>query len=81
MLGWNSFRTESPELAEAAARLFKLNDVAFLATASATGSARLHPFVPRVVEVRLVAFIVDRSPKYTDLLRAPAVRHPSDAGA
>ncbi len=68
MHSWATFSAESPELAAAATRLMSQHDVAFLATASATGRPRLHPFVPRVVEGRMVAFIVDSSPKYRDLL-------------
>ena len=67
MLDWTEFATASRELADAAVRLMERNDVAFLATVSAKGRPRLHPFVPRVVEGRMVAFIVDRSPKYRDL--------------
>lgn len=38
-----------------------------LATVSASGRPRLHPFVPRVVEGRFAAFIIDSSPKLRDL--------------
>lgn len=66
---WSDFNADAPELADAAQRLLTGHDVAFLATASGTGRPRLHPFVPRVVEGRMVAFIVNRSPKYQDLLK------------
>lgn len=68
MVPWSGFSSTSGELAAAAARLMDRHDVAFLATASAAGRPRLHPFVPRVVDGRMVAFIVDRSPKYRDLI-------------
>lgn len=69
MLNWKTFSNIESELAGAAARLLALNEVAFLATVSATGRPRLHPFVPKIVENRLVAFIMDNSPKLTDLER------------
>lgn len=43
------------------------NEVAFLATMSASGRPCLHPFVPRIVEGKLVAFVLDSSPKIGDL--------------
>ncbi|MEM9620006.1 MAG: pyridoxamine 5'-phosphate oxidase family protein [Pseudomonadota bacterium] len=68
MLDWHSFRNSSPAIATAAERLLATNEVAFLATVSSTGRPRLHPFVPKLVEAKLVAFIMDSSPKYKDLL-------------
>lgn len=67
MLTWQQFHEEEPELAGVAIRLLELNEVAFLATVSGTGRPRIHPFVPKIVEQRLVAFIIDRSPKLRDL--------------
>ena len=67
MLNWNDFTNEAPEIASAGIRLLKLNEVAFLSTTSHTGRPRIHPFVPRVVEQHLVAFIMDSSPKIRDL--------------
>ena len=43
------------------------NEVAFLATVDGHGKPRLHPFVPRIVRGRLVAFVMDSSPKIRDL--------------
>ena len=68
MLGWGEFTLKSPQVSSAGARLMELNEVAFLATTSSTGRPRLHPFVPRVVEHRLIAFIMDSSPKIQDLI-------------
>lgn len=67
MLSWNEFSAQEPELADAAMRLLAANEVAFLATTSRSGRPRLHPFVPKVVNGRLVAFIKDNSPKIHDL--------------
>jgi|TARA_B100001964_G_scaffold244268_1_gene325047 hypothetical protein len=64
---WEDFARAAPEIATAGLRLLALNEVAFLATASGTGRPRLHPFVPRVLQQRLVAFIMDSSPKAKDL--------------
>jgi len=67
MPGWGEFAGAAPSIATAGQKLLALNEVAFLATTSKTGRPRLHPFVPRVVEQRLVAFIMDSSPKIRDL--------------
>ncbi len=67
MLNWAEFVTESPKISEAGIRLFAKNDVAFLATVSGTGRPRIHPFVPKILEERFVAFIMDSSPKSRDL--------------
>ncbi|NKC01941.1 MAG: hypothetical protein GKR90_26045 [Pseudomonadales bacterium] len=67
MIAWSHFERECPDIASAGLRLLELNEVAFLATVSKTGRPRVHPFVPRIVEARLVAFIMDSSPKIKDL--------------
>lgn len=67
MLNWKAFTTERPDLAEAAIRLLARSEVAFIATMSADSRPRLHPFVPKIVGDRLVAFIMDSSPKLNDL--------------
>jgi hypothetical protein len=67
MLGWKEFSSAAPVIAEAGSRLLGLNEVAFLATVSATARPRIHPVVPRIVEERIVAFIMDSSPKLKDL--------------
>ncbi len=67
MINWSQFEQEAPGIAEAGHRLLQLNEVAFLATVSAFGRPRIHPFVPRIIDGRLVAFIMDSSPKINDL--------------
>lgn len=67
MLAWEDFSIEAPELSAAGKKLMDQNEVAFLATTSKTGRPRIHPFVPKIVENRLVAFIMDSSPKILDL--------------
>jgi len=67
MLTWADFEKVSPQISSAGVRLLKRNEVAFLATVSATGRPRIHPFVPRIVDGRMVAFIMDSSPKLRDL--------------
>jgi hypothetical protein len=67
MLGWQEFDKAARPVAKAGTRLLKAQEVAFLATTSATGRPRIHPFVPRVVDCRLVAFIMDSSPIFKDL--------------
>ena len=59
---WSDFTAAASDVAGAATRLLARHDVAFLATTSGSGR-------PRVVEGRMVAFIVDSSPKYRDLLK------------
>ena len=76
MLRWGEFCLSAPEITSAGTRLLKRNEVAFLATTSQTGRPGIHPFVPRVVSDRLVAFIMDSSPKIHDLeVRRPYVIH------
>jgi hypothetical protein len=67
MLNWDRFAAEAPDISQAGTRMLKKNEVAFLATVSATERPRIHPFVPKIVEGRLVAFIMDSSPKIRDL--------------
>ena len=67
MLAWDEFVHQCPAITSAGVRLLELNEVAFLATVSASGRPRIHPFVPRIVQGRLVAFIMDSSPKIQDL--------------
>lgn len=69
MIGWSRFVEQAPELAAAADVLLARNEVAFLATVTAGGRPRVHPFVPRVVDGRLLAFVLDSSPKIDDLRR------------
>jgi hypothetical protein len=67
MIAWAEFEHRAPEVASAGLDLLRRNEVAFLATVSTSGRPRLHPFVPRVVEGRMLAFIMDSSPKIGDL--------------
>lgn len=67
MIGWSDLESAAPAVMSAGHRLLKRNEVAFMATVSATGRPRVHPFVPRVVDGRLVAFISSASPKLRDL--------------
>ena len=69
MRGWTKFAEAAPEIAEAGVRLLEREEVAFLATVTASGRPRIHPFVPKIVDGRLVAFIMDSSPKILDLRR------------
>jgi hypothetical protein len=62
---WADLEKEAPEIAEAGRRL--LPEVAFLATVSAKGRPRVHPFCPAIAEDRLWAFVVEESPKRRDL--------------
>jgi hypothetical protein len=64
---WQKFSLSSPQIASTGIRLLKQNEVAFLATVSKTGRPRLHPFVPKIVDGKLLAFIMDSSPKLDDL--------------
>ncbi|MCZ6642330.1 MAG: hypothetical protein O7F71_12200 [Gammaproteobacteria bacterium] len=66
-MSWSTFAEHAPEIAAAGIRLFVREEVAFLGTTSAQGRPRIHPFVPKIVDTRLVAFILDSSPKINDL--------------
>lgn len=68
MKNWQGFESEAGEICAAGKRLFDQHVVALLATVGKDGRPRVHPFVPKVVENRLIAFIVNRSHKYRDLL-------------
>jgi len=67
LAGWREFERLAPEIAGAGRRLLERSEVAMLATVSASGRPRLHPFVPRIVDGRFLAFIMDSSPKIQDL--------------
>ena len=67
MLTWIDFEKAAPQIASAGRRLTDPNEVALLATTSATGRPRLHPFVIKFVEGRAVAFILTKSAKKKDL--------------
>ncbi len=67
MLNWQQFSQKSPDIASAGSRLLSANEVAFIATVDRQQRPRLHPFVPRVVNGHLFAFMMDKSPKFKDL--------------
>jgi len=67
MKNWLEFSEAVPKMSAAARLLLDVQEVAFLATVSASGRPRLHPFMPRIVDDRLVAFLMDDSPKQRDL--------------
>ena len=66
-MSWSTFAELAPDIAATGIRLFAREEVAFLSTTSAEGRPRIHPFVPKVVDGRLVAFVLDSSPKINDL--------------
>jgi hypothetical protein len=67
---WSEFAEASPELAERGQRLLGMG-VAYIATTSHDGSARVHPFTPLIGGGRLLAFIAKQTVKYANLLRDP----------
>ena len=67
MLSWLEFANTAPDIATSGLNLLAKNEVAFLATVSKSGRPRIHPFAPKIVQGRLVAFIMDSSPKFRDL--------------
>lgn len=68
MYRWQELEHAQPQIAAAGTRLLAENEVAFLATISASGRPRIHPFVPKICRGRLVAFIMTSSPKAQDLV-------------
>lgn len=68
-MSWATFAEQAPDIAAAGMRLFAREEVAFLGTTSAKGRPRIHPFVPKIVDGRLVAFVLDSSPKTNDLAK------------
>ena len=67
MATWAEFEAAAPHIAGAGRRLFSANEVAYLATVSADGHPRVHPFCPAIADGRLWAFIMAESPKRRDL--------------
>lgn len=79
---WQSYQGGATALAAAGQRLLTQPPagIALLATVSRAGVPRLHPFMPRVVEGALVAFIIGNSPKLRDLLEGrPCAIHSAPA--
>ena len=65
MTAWDDLENQAPEIAAAGKRL--LPDVAFVATVSADGKPRVHPFCPAIADGRIWAFVMADSPKRRDL--------------
>jgi hypothetical protein len=74
-VAWEPFDGGAAALAAAGERLFKRGELALLGTVSAGGRPRIHPFIPRIVDGRLWAFVIGRSPKMRDLLMRPYTIH------
>jgi hypothetical protein len=74
---WERFEPGAAVLAEAGERLLSAAPagINLLGTVSRTGRPRVHPFMPRVVDGRLWAFIGTRSPKARDLEQRPFTIH------
>ncbi len=74
---WEPLQSGGAALAEAGERLLSAAPagINLLGTVSSTGRPRIHPFMPRVVDGRLWAFIVASSPKAGDLDRRPYTIH------
>ncbi len=71
------FEGGSSALAAAGERLLTLAPgIAYLGTVSGAGIPRVHPFMPRIVDGELVAFVIVASPKARDLRAGgPCVVH------
>ncbi len=67
---WQPFEGGASALATAGERLLTQPPagIAMLATVARTGVPRVHPFMPRVVDGALVAFLEGSSPKLQDVL-------------
>ncbi len=79
---WQPFEGGASALAAAGERLLAQPPagIALLATVARTGVPRIHPFMPRVVDGALVAFIEGSSPKLHDLLAGrPCAIHSAPA--
>lgn len=79
---WQPFEGGASALAAAGARLLNQPPagIALLATVSRGGAPRIHPFMPRVVDGALMAFVLGHSPKLTDLLEGrPCAVHSAPA--
>lgn len=72
MATWAQFTAAEPELAAYGWELLRQEQgYAFLATVSRTGSPRVHPVVPFVMDGQLFVSIVTASPKVADLRADP----------
>jgi len=67
---WRVLEGGAVVIASAGERLLAASPagIALLATVARDGGARIHPFMPRVIDGALVAFVIADSPKLRDLL-------------
>ncbi len=74
---WEAVAGGAAAMAAAGERLLNAPPVgiALLATVSSAGRPRVHPFMPRVIDGRLWAFVIADSPKARDLLSRPYTMH------
>lgn len=75
--GWRPHDGRAASLAAAGERLLAAAPavIALLATVAPSGRPRVHPFMPRIVDGRLWAFVGTHSPKAGDLLRRAFTIH------
>lgn len=73
---WEPFVPAASALETAGRRLlFESGDIALLATVAPSLRPRIHPFIPRLVNGRVWAFISSYSPKAGDLVTRPYTVH------
>jgi nitroimidazol reductase NimA-like FMN-containing flavoprotein (pyridoxamine 5'-phosphate oxidase superfamily) len=68
---WAELAAAEPDLAVAGERIFRAFTLAFLATVRDDGGPRVHPVTITVHDGRLYVFLVEGTPKRSDLLRDP----------
>jgi hypothetical protein len=68
MATWTEFEAAASEIA-ARGRVLLAGGVAFIATTSRDGAARVHPMTPLIAGGRLVAFVAKHTVKYRTLSR------------
>ena len=73
MSGWQAFAAAEPVMAAAGRELLLLADstagLGYLATVRPDGGPRVHPISPALLDGRLYAFVLRRTPKCRDLHR------------
>ena len=76
-VGWQPLVVGAARLADAGERLLAAAPagIALLGTVAGEGRPRIHPFMPRVLEGRLYAWVITGSPKARDLERRPYTIH------
>ena len=74
---WQPLEGGAAELAAAGERLLRDSPagIALLGTVAGDGRPRIHPFMPRVLDGRLYAWVITGSPKARDLERRPYTIH------